>query len=444
MKKLFTFFAAVSLLTAFTPMALASDYFFYTYDGHTLEYNIKSSNEAEVAEQGNNDLSGSVTIPSTVTYNNTTYTVTSIVNSAFRGCTGLTSINIPNSVTSIGHSAFKNCSGLTGTFTIPNSVTYIGNYAFDSCSGLTSVTIGNSVTSIGIYAFSGCTGLISVYYTGDVAGWCGISFLWSSQSNPLYYGHNLYINNSLVTDLVIPNTVDTIRDNAFVACTSLTSVTIPNSVTYIGVEAFYGCTGLTGTLTIPNSVTVIDNWAFRDCSGLSGTLTIPNSVTYIGAYAFIDCSGLSGTLTIGNSVTTIDFEAFNGCTGITEITCNRNVPPTLHHNNSYGYGYAFDDFPTSTPVYIPCGRTPYYAAADGWSRFTNFIEMGEVAFSAVSADNNMGTVQILTMPTCTNPQAVVYATPSSGYQFDHWSDNSTTNPYTLTVTEDLTLTAYSY
>jgi len=84
--------------------------------------------------------------------------VTGIGNYAFSGCTGLTSVTIPNSVTSIGKSAFSYCSGLTSV-TIPNSVTGIGNYAFRGCTGLTSVTIPNSVTSIGNYAFYGCSGL---------------------------------------------------------------------------------------------------------------------------------------------------------------------------------------------------------------------------------------------------------------------------------------------
>ena len=102
-------------------------------------------------------------IPSSIRYNDRTYSVTSIGGSsyAFQGHTELTSVTIPNSVTNIGISAFNGCTGLTSV-TIGNSVTSIGNAAFKGCTGLTSVTIPNSVTSIGIGAFDGCTGLTSV------------------------------------------------------------------------------------------------------------------------------------------------------------------------------------------------------------------------------------------------------------------------------------------
>ncbi len=233
--------------------------------------------------------------------------VVSIGSHAFSGCVRMDSVNFGNGVTSIGNYAFYKCSGLTSV-TIPNSVTSIGNWAFSYCSGLTSVTIGNSVTGIGRNAFGGCNSLTAVHIL-DLAAWCKIQF-GEDVANPLSYAHNLYVNGELVTDLIIPNSVTSIKYKAFSGCTGLTSVTIPNSVTSIGNYAFASCTGLT-SVTIPNSVTSIGDWAFYNCSSLT-SVTIPNSVTSIGIKVFESCSGLT-SVTIPNSVANIGSGAFYGC-----------------------------------------------------------------------------------------------------------------------------------
>ena len=142
---------------------------------------------------------------------------------------------------------------------ISHSVTSIGKYAFEDCSGLTSVTIPNSVKSIGGNAFYACSALTSVHIS-DIAAWCNIDFK-GNASNPLYYAHHLYLDGEEVKDLVIPNSVTSIKRSAFAGCSGLTSVTIPNSVTSIGSSAFSGCSGLT-SVTIPNSVTSIGGYAF--------------------------------------------------------------------------------------------------------------------------------------------------------------------------------------
>ena len=116
---------------------------------------VSKVKQAEVTKKPSGKYSGSIVIPSVVTYNGEEYSVTSIGIDAFAWCSGLTSVTIPNSVTSIGIEAFHGCSGLTSV-TIPNSVTSIGGAAFYGCTGLTSVTIPNSVTSIGDYAFRYC------------------------------------------------------------------------------------------------------------------------------------------------------------------------------------------------------------------------------------------------------------------------------------------------
>ena len=152
--------------------AMAYD-FSYTHQGTTLYYNITSDNTVDVA--GDNSVSGAVVIPSSVTNNGTTYSVTSIGDWAFSYCSGLTSVTIPNSVTSIGEGAFSWCSSLTSV-TLPNSVTSIADYAFWGCSGLTSVTIPNSVTSIAGYAFYECNGLTSIVSNAVVPPALGSEF----------------------------------------------------------------------------------------------------------------------------------------------------------------------------------------------------------------------------------------------------------------------------
>ena len=141
-----------------------------------LYYNLDATSQtAEVTTQNIGGYSGDIVIPSSVTYNSVSYSVTSIGGFAFSGCTGLTSVTIPNSVTSIGQEAFEYCSGLT-SITIPNSVTSIGWWAFNKCIGLTSVAIGNSVAGIGDYAFNGCS-VNTINFTGTLEDW--LNKVWS-------------------------------------------------------------------------------------------------------------------------------------------------------------------------------------------------------------------------------------------------------------------------
>ena len=283
--------------------------------------------------------------------------VTTIGDYAFADCSGLTSVTIPNSVTSIGNSAFSGCTGLTSV-SIPNLVTSIGKDTFKGCSGLTSVIIPNSVKSIGEDAFYGCSGLTSVHIS-DLEAWCNIYF-GNGGANPLSRAHNLYLNGSRVTDLVIPNSVIAIKNYAFFNCKGLTSVTIGNSVTMIGNEAFKGCTRLT-SLTIGNSVTEISDLAFNGCTILKSVILNCNSivskvysstnnissifgsqvqeyiigedVTSIGGYAFSGCTSLT-SVTIGNSVTWIGDAAFLGCRSLASIPIPNSV--TSIGGNAFG------------------------------------------------------------------------------------------------------------
>ena len=353
-------------------------------DGVTIYYNyINDGTELEVTRDGYyvSTYSGVVVIPSEVTYMNRTRKVTSIAAGAFYLASDLTSVTIPNSVTTIGGSAFNGCRGLT-SITIGNSVTSIGDYAFEGCGGLESITIPSSLTTIGKDAFVNC-GVSSVYIS-DVKSWCNISFA-NRFSNP--YNFRLYMNETEITSLVIPNGVTSISNYAFSGCLDLTSVTIPNSVTTIGEGTFQDCSSLS-SVTIPNNVTYIGGNAFEKCSNLT-SVTIGNSVTSIGDYAFSSCSGLT-SITIPNSVTSIGYEAFRDCRGLSSITIGSSVTtigrfafygadiPTvisLIENPSVIRSDAFSNntFKNAT-LYVPKGTIEKYKATEGWKDFLFIVE----------------------------------------------------------------------
>ncbi len=297
----------------------------------------------------------------------------------------------------------------TGEVVIPATITYnakpysvvsIDGYAFYNCSSLTSIEIPNSVTVIGDSVFSYCSKLTAVNIS-DIAAWCNISF-YNYYANPLYYAHNLYLNGTLVTDLVIPNSVTSIKSYAFSGCYRLTSVTIPNSVTSIGYCAFEGCSSLT-SITIPNSVTSIEYAAFSGCSNLT-SITIPNSVTSIGYEAFRGCISLT-SVTIPNSVTSIGGSAFQGCSKLATVIWNAkkcndfsssDTPFYYYESGSYNNfdlrkqitSFTFGDNVESIPAYL----------CSGMSNLTSITIPNSVTSIGVGAIRDCSSLTSVTIP----------------------------------------------
>ena len=428
MKKLNLLFTALLLLCC-VGTAKAEE---VTIDG--IKYDVVTKAKLATVIRGGNYY-GDIVIPEAIEHNGVTCSVTSIEYSAFDGCSGLTSIVIPNSVTSIGKYAFWCCSRLTGVV-IGNSVTSIGEQAFRGCSGLTSIEIPNSVTSIGREAFYDCSRLTSVVigssvtsiredafrdcsrlnevHISDLVAWCGIDF-GSTDANPLYYAENLFLNGELVTELVIPDGVTKIKYYAFYNCSGLTSIEIPNSVTSIGNYAFYECTGLT-SIEIPNSVTSIGEQAFYYCSSLT-SVVIGSSVTSIGSLAFYGCSGLT-SVTIGSGVKDIRSMAFTKCENLADVYCLSTSVPSTDED-------AFDEsYPEYMTLHVPAKAIDNYKTKAPWSSFGTIVTLdGDVAETPKCAnpviEYKNGKIEI----DCETTDAEFITTVTNSYTGNYYSNN---------------------
>ena len=373
---------------------LAQNYFLVGQLLYTPTY----SNKVMVILYDSNNPPTDLVIPSTVTYQGTTYSVTVIGNGAFENCSSLTTVTIPYSVTSIGGCAFGNCSSLT-SIDIPYSVTSIGGGVFYGCSSLTSVTLPNNITELNYSYNSG------------------------------FVNSGFFENCSSLTSVTIPNSVTSIGDDAFLGCSSLTSIDIPNSVTSIGEQAFLGCSSLT-SVTIPNSVTSIGNSAFYNCSSLTSLSIDMTSVSNL-SNTELNTSILQN-LTFGENVTSIASGAFNNYSFLQNVTCLATTPPALADNTVFPY-------PNIATLTVPCGTLEAYSAP---TSFWNMFFAGRISESGYNVevsvnDETFGSVAVES--DCST--ATLTATANEGYVFLSWNDGNTDNPRTVALTSDTSFTA---
>ncbi len=357
------------LALALLPIAANAD----TVKINDIYYYLDSETKQAYVTRNPNKYMGHVIIPASVLYDQDAYSVTNIGESAFEGCSDLTSVSIPNSVTTIGNYAFSGCSGLqsivvdenntvfdsrrnsnaiikTATNTlilgckntiIPNSITAIGGAAFYDCSELTSITIPYGVTSIGSSAFRGCTSLISITIPESVTQIGGATFAECS---------------SLHT-IKLPNSITTMGERVFSDCISLTSITLPNSITYIPFCGFWGCKSLT-SIIIPENITSIRVSAFDGCGSLKYVI-MPKSITSVGIYAFSDCSSL------------------------TDVYCYaEQVPSIMLYPGSISTSL-FDGLPKNATLHVPASTITTYRSAEGWDVFKWIIPINDTSIRQI-------------------------------------------------------------
>lgn len=288
-------------------------------------------------------------------------TVVVVYDSAFKGCTGLQTVLIAKNVGFIGNEAFYNCTGLKsvtfqkGTqlqaigngafrnctslnnFTIPESVTEIGEWAFCECDSLSTISIPDSVISLGGGAFFQCNSIAEVTIGNGVPellsgynwGACGAFENCISLKNVTLgdavktIGYDCFYGTAL-ENIIIPDNVEIILENAFRDCHSLVSVDIGDGVITVESSVFRNCTALKD-INIGSGVSSIGEWTFSDCDALE-YIYIPTNVISLGGAMFYGCDNLTNAI-IGNGVVELapvydwdNYGTFENCIKLKEIT----------------------------------------------------------------------------------------------------------------------------
>lgn len=302
--------------------------YYYTIDDERAAVMVDSEWDSENSQMVYHYYTGSLTIPSSVTYNEKTYKVTSV---NLWGCSELTSISLPSTLEEIGEGGFADCSQLT-QITLPESLKKIGGFAFQSCNNIKEITIPASVREIGQDAFtlSGIEKLV----IKDLAAWCSVKkpggFISSNKTK-------VFLKEDEIKNLVIPDGVTIVEPNTFNGFKSIETVTVPAGVDSIGKNAFLGCTDITkvtahdvaswcgihfgNTMILQNgNVMMLSNPVCISQNLYIGNerlteLIIPEGVEEIGYSAFYRCLGIT-KVSLPSTLKKVGADAFADCTDI--------------------------------------------------------------------------------------------------------------------------------
>lgn len=330
---------------------------YYNWSGDGVSVTYKGSSHDEYTDE----YAGNITIPSSISYNEKTYNVLGIGSWTFSGCKSLKSIKIPNSVTFIGDKAFQDCENLH-TIELSNNVSTIGDYAFEGCCSLTPIDIPDEVVFIGMGAFSNCNNLTST----DIKNGVQAIGKWAFEDTNL-------------RTIKIPRSVISIGEFVFSHCDNLVSIEVEkenpiydsrNNCNAI-IESssntlLFGCK----TTLIPQSVRSIGNFAFVNCSEIT-SIDIREGIKEIGVGAFEGCSCLTSVI-IPTTTTKIGGRAFSLCYNLTQIVCKSTVPPVIPFYDPLDIysGMAFDSVDKSQcTLYVPLESVEAYKSAYEWNEF---------------------------------------------------------------------------
>lgn len=342
----------------------------------------EGSATATVARNSAYQSLSAIDIPSSVTANGKSYTVTKIAQQAFQecqalkkvtmqpgveviekwafyGCASLENVDFPATLTTLMSSSFSGCQKLNSVV-LPDNLTSIADYAFGSCAAMKSAMLPKNMKSLGGYAFSGCSSLERVIFPsqlesiGDNAFYgCGLlsatlpesltslgtgAFSQCSKLTKIDFpdalksiGDQAFFKCVSLDNIVFPANLQTIGMGSFYECESLSQIAFPESVTSIGANAFYGCKGLT-SVSIPEKVTQLSNGIFYNCTGLT-EVNLHQGITSIGSSAFFNCSSLK-SIELPVAITELSASLFSYC-GLTSIDIPANVT-SIMNNVFYG------------------------------------------------------------------------------------------------------------